>query len=58
MKYLELCNIENTKYLNLIIFLTLQMPLMHMSLVPTLHGVPSITDSPHGTITVSSVSVQ
>lgn len=31
---------------------------MHMSLVPTLHGVPSNTESPHGTITVSSVSVQ
>lgn len=34
------------------------MPAMHISLVPTLHGVPSRAASPHGTITLSSVSVQ
>jgi len=38
--------------------LTLHMPAMHMSLVPTLQGVPSRAASPQGTITLSSVSVQ
>lgn len=31
---------------------------MHISFVPILHGVPSAAESPHGTITVSSESVQ
>lgn len=37
---------------------TRQMPEMHMSLVPMLQRVPSIAESPHGTISVSSESVQ
>lgn len=38
--------------------LTLQIPAMHISFVPILHGVPSVAESPHGTMTVSSESVQ
>lgn len=38
--------------------LTLQMPDMHISFVPILQGVPSAAESPHGTIKVSSESVQ
>lgn len=34
------------------------MPAMHISFVPILHGVPSIAESPHGTINESSESVQ
>lgn len=34
------------------------MPDMHKSFVPRLHGVPSAAESPHGTINVSSESVQ
>lgn len=34
------------------------MPAMHMSFVPILQGVPSFAESPHGTINVSSESVQ
>lgn len=37
---------------------TLQIPAMHMSRVPRLHGVPSSALSPSGTIIVSSLSVQ
>lgn len=37
---------------------TLQIPAMHISLDPILHGVPSAAESPKGTIIVSSVSVQ
>lgn len=38
--------------------LTRQMPDMHISFVPILQGVPSAAESPHGTINVSSESVQ
>lgn len=37
---------------------TRHIPAIHMSLVPILHGVPSAAESPHGTMTVSSESVQ
>lgn len=34
------------------------MPEMHISFLPIVHGVPSAAESPHGTINVSSESVQ
>lgn len=38
--------------------LTLHIPEIHTSLLPTLHGVPSKACSPQGTITVSFTSLQ
>lgn len=45
-------------YFLLVVVRTLQIPEMHMSFRPMLHGVPSAAESPHGTISVSSESVQ